>query len=377
MPLHDPRSSIRIAAVLLLLVLARPAAAQLIATARTEGGVRPTVIFPTPGTRLPNPAQVEIAATAAAGLGPGPIGVYGSHFALLGDQFDAQVGVVDLKNGTVTGIVPTPDFGGFGSLAVAPSGAWALAFSEEILTVIRAPFTPASPVHTIPMPGFLGYWQTQAITFSTSGRAFAYHTGGISVLDPPYALILFTIPAANEFNGPIAISPDDQTLMVGQGYGGGPCSIFRAPFSAASTPEVVFTPISGIAGLAIAPNGQFAVAATYYDPTVFVINAPFGSSSLVESVPLTGPFWSDPGFEHVAISPASDLVVVTGGSGTLNSTPYLFIEAPFTAAGAILHAVVPTGGFDRGTGSAAFVPASLFADSFESGDTSAWSLTIP
>ena len=34
------------------------------------------------------------------------------------------------------------------------------------------------------------------IVFNSAGRAFVYHSTGISVLDPPYTAIAFTIPVS-------------------------------------------------------------------------------------------------------------------------------------------------------------------------------------
>ena len=373
---HHPRSKVGFAAVFVLLALAHPAAAQLVASAIDPAGDRPLLIFPTPGLNLPSPTQIKIP-TAESGLGTVPISVYSSRFALLAEPNGYQVGILDLQAGTVVDLLPTPSYSGLGTLAVAPSRAWALAMVGDTLTVIHAPFTALSLIHTVAMPGSLDNFQTQAVTFNQSGRAFVYHAAGISVLDPPYASISFTIPADNFASGPIAISPDGETLMVATGYLGGPCMVFRAPYSASSTPEEVFTPSVGITGLAIAPDGTFAVAAGYTLPTVYVISAPFGASSTVETLPLPTVLSAGPGFEHATISAKSDLVVVTGGSYGETTAPYAFIEPPFTAAGATVHGVSLIDGLDRGGGSAGFVPAIVFADGFESGDTSGWGQTSP
>ena len=64
-------------------------------------------------------------------------------------------------------------------------------------SVISAPFNASSTITPITLPGSIAGYQTQAIVFNSAGRAFVYNTAGISVLDPPYSSVAFTIPDAN------------------------------------------------------------------------------------------------------------------------------------------------------------------------------------
>jgi hypothetical protein len=96
-----------------------------------------------------------------------------------------------------------------GSIAVAPNLTAALAMSNSTtLSVIQAPFVAGATINTVTLPGTIGTYQTQAIVFNNAGRAFVYHSTGISVLDAPYTSIAFTIPVAgNSVTGAIAIEP--------------------------------------------------------------------------------------------------------------------------------------------------------------------------
>jgi DNA-binding beta-propeller fold protein YncE len=249
--------------------------------------------------------------------------------------------------------------------------------------VIEAPFGASSQVAAVQLPGALGGWQSHGIVFDRNGRAFVYHSIGISVLEPPYETIAFTIPVSDNGSpggGEIAIAPDDQTLLVTKlrtafTYVG----IFHAPFSAASIQETVQIPNSlRLNALAVAPDNSFAFVTSYTDHQLFVIAAPLTASSAVEQIPMPAELnATGPGFEHVAFHPGGKLVVLSGGSAPPPNDPYVFVEAPFTAAEATVHLVWPAGNLDRGSNAAIFLPAELFADGFESGDSGSWSQTNP
>jgi uncharacterized repeat protein (TIGR01451 family) len=87
-------------------------------------------------------------------------------------------------------------------------------------------------------------------------------------------------------------------------------------------------------------------------PNVFSIAAPFTGSSVVESIPLNPSVGS---FEDVGISADSQLAILTGNNGNGEA---VFIQAPFTAAGAVVSNVpIPNGG--RGAGAVRFLPPGL------------------
>lgn len=88
-------------------------------------------------------------------------------------------------------------------------------------------------------------------------------------------------------------------------------------------------------------------------------------------IPLPSDF-SGRGFEDIAFRPDGGLAIATGNGFPDEPQPLLILEPPYTAAGAVAHAVELPGSEGRDEGAARFWPG-LFADGFESGDTSAWS----
>lgn len=360
-----------------------PAGAQLVATARTASEWRLRYL-PTPGRNLPTPVQDEV--SVPPGSAPGTLAVYGAHSALVADLGADRILVVDLATASTVDVIPVPGFNGEGTIAVSPDRRFALAASgappnPTTLHVIAAPFGASSQISTLVLPGVLGDWVSQGIVFDREGRAFAYHRNGVSVLEPPYAAIDFTIPLTDNGSpggGAIAISPDDQVLLLSKmttalHYVG----IIRAPFSADSTQEILPIPNPRrLHGIAIAPDNSFAMVGSHTDPELYVISAPFTSSSTVEKIPMPAQIATTAGFKHISISPDSKLAVMSGASMPPND-PYVIVEPPFTAAGATVHLVWPAGDLDRGSNPAIFLPGPLFDDGFESGDTGAWTATVP
>ena len=83
-------------------------------------------------------------------------------------------------------IATAPTYIGTGTIVVAPNLTAALAMgSSSTLNVIQGPFGPGSMITQVAMPGVINGYQTQAIVFNNAGRAFVYHSTGISVLDAP------------------------------------------------------------------------------------------------------------------------------------------------------------------------------------------------
>lgn len=293
-----------------------------------------------------------------AGTSPHGIGYFGSDNALVADFANSRVFVVKISTATLVSTIDTsPDYDGTGTIAVAPNLSAALAVGNDAtLNVIHGPFGPASAITQVTLPGEIRSYQTQAIVFNQAGRAFVYHTTGISVLDPPYGSIAFTIPASgNSLCGAIAISPDGNTLLSDR-LSGNTVQIFHAPFSASSTSTDLTIP-GGVdmTGLMVAPDGGSAIVVSAFAHQAAAIIAPFNSSSVVETLPLPA---GTAGFEDVGISADSQIAILAGGSTT---EPPVVIRAPFTAAGAVATNVPINGLADptRGFGAVRFLPPGL------------------
>lgn len=293
-----------------------------------------------------------------ADASPHGVGYFGSDNALVSDFLNSRVFVVQISTASLVSTIPTgPDYNGTGTIAVAPNLTAALAVgNNSTLNVIHGPFGPASALTQVTLPGEIRSYQTQAIVFNKAGRAFVYHTTGISVLDPPYDSIAFTIPVAGNIKcGAIAISPDGDTLLTDL-LAGNTVQIFQAPFSAASASTGLTVPGGvDLTGIMVAPNGASAIVVSAFAHQAAVIIAPFSSSSVVETLPLPA---GVQGFEDVGISADSQVAILAGGSDT---EPPIFIQAPFTAAGAVATNVTIKGVTDpnRGFGAVRFLPPGL------------------
>ena len=204
--------------------------------------------------------------------------------------------------------------------------------SSSTLAVIAGPFTATSTITSVALPGLIQTYQTEAIVFDPAGRAFVYNTAGISVLDPPYSAITFTIPASNGVSGSIAISPDGLTLLTTD-LSSGNVNIYSAPFSSGSTPVTLATGGTAMDGIMVAPDGAHALVVSAGSSNLVSIAAPFSASSTVETITLSSNFGS---FEDVGISADSQLAIMTGNAGSADAA---FIQAPFTTAGATLFTV--------------------------------------
>jgi uncharacterized repeat protein (TIGR01451 family) len=320
------------------------------------------VVFPTPGVGLPAPAQVSVTGLPG-GAGPHGVDYFGADNALITGAGSSQIFVVQISTASLVDTISTAASGwaAWGTIAISPTYTTALGSGGSgALAVIEAPFNAGSTVSSLTLPGAIATYQTQAIVFNGAGRAFVYHSTGISVLDPPYTAIAFTIPVSgNASSGSIAISPDGNTLMVTK-LNSAPIDIFTAPFSAASTPTTLTIPgAAGLDGIMVAPNGVHAIVCDVFATQAFSIASPFTSASTVESLPLPAAIASGPGFEDVGISHDSSLAILTGGSSG-SGIAALFVEAPFTAAGATSYAVDIMGP-GRGAGAVRFLPPGLAA----------------
>lgn len=304
-------------------------------------------------------AQTLVSGLPADAL-PQSLSYYGTDNALVGDSLNSRIFVLQVSTASIISTINTASAGyeGTGTIAVTPNLTAALAMGNftfaptQKLYVIQAPFGPSSPISSLTLPGHLASGQTQAIVFNSAGRAFVYHTTGISVLDAPYTSIAFTIPTPfNGTNGGITISPDGNTLLTTEG-GADRVHIFKAPFSAATTGSTLIIPNgNGLDGIGIAPDGATAIVTSAPTHQAAVIAAPFSSNSVVSDLTLPpGQF----GFEDVSFS-ADSQVAILAGMGA--SEPLVFVRAPFNAS-SITTSVPIQGPFDggRGFGAARFLP---------------------
>ena len=296
-----------------------------------------------------------------AGASPHGIDYFGTDMALISNiRTGADVFVVQISTATVLSTINTTNPSGSGTIAVAPSLNAALTMGDSRrLTVIQAPFNSASPSPNLILPGMIESYQTQAIVFNKAGRAFVYHTTGISVLDAPYTSVAFTIPVSgNDLSGAIAISPDGNTLLTTRF--GSTVQVFQAPFSAASTPTNLTVPNgSGLDGIAIAPNGENAIVVNANNRRAFGIAAPFSSSSVVTEIPLPESRGSTAGFEDVGISADSRQAILTGNGDATNDLAVV-VQAPFNNnAVTSLIPIQGTTNPGRGAGSVRFIPPGI------------------
>lgn len=333
-----------------LAILAPRALAQAILG--SANGSNQAVVFPSPGVGLPNPVQNNVPGLPGGAL-PHGVSYYGSDNALVSDAINGRVFVVQISTATLVDTINvSATWNGAGTIAVAPGLNFALGCgSTSTLAVISGPFTASSTINSVTLPGVIQTYQTEAIVFDPAGRAFVYNTTGISVLDPPYSAIAFTIPASNATSGSIAISPDGLTLLTTD-LSSGNVNIYSAPFSSGSTPVTLATGGTSLDGIMVAPDGAHALVVSAASSNLISIAAPFSASSTVETIPLSSTFGS---FEDVGISADSQLAIMTGNAGSPDAA---FIQAPFTTAGATVFTVnIPGGG--RGAGAVRFLPPGL------------------
>ena len=307
--------------------------------------VYPSVSFPAGSC----PASVPVnTVTGGAGSSHG-VGFYGSDFALVSYFGASEIRNVQLSTATTLNSISTSTVGysGTGTIAVAPSLGFAIAATGASAYVFQAPFT-APTATSVAIPGSVAGYQTQAIAFNAASRAFIAHSAGISVLDPPYTAVAFTIPGNFEA---IAISADGNTLLLTNLDAN--VSIFTAPFSAASTPAVLTIPAGGsLDGIAITPDGSRALVVTGIGAAdqIHSIAAPFTAASVVERIQLPTGLGT---FEDISISADGLYALMTGNSGASMG----MVRAPFTTAGATACALPVVGG--RGAGAVRFLPTAL------------------
>ena len=317
------------------------------------------VVFPDPGNQ-PN-TQILVPGLPA-NANPHGVAYFDSDRALVSDFNTSRIFLVRVSTGTLLATIDTsaaPAYNGTGSIAVSPDGQTALAVgNNDQLIVIRAPFNNQSIRQQITLPGLLDSFQTQAIVFDNTGRAFVNTRFGISVIDPPYASVSFTMAhnVLQTYTGALAISPDGSTLLLTRATNA--VRIYDAPFSSESVPVVRLFPANesiGLSGIMITPDGNTAITVSAGNYRAFFMHAPFTASSVIEDIPL--PVDNSGSFEDVGISADGRLAILTG-NGIDQDLPAVLIRAPFTAAKTeTLN--LPVGGVanpSRGAGAVRFVP---------------------
>ena len=318
------------------------------------GGSNEALIFPSPNTGLPNPARTAVPGLPA-GANPHGVAYYGSDNALVSDALNSRIFVIRISTASLLDTISTAGvFNATGTIAVAPGLNFALGMGgSNTLVRIAAPFAAGAVITPLTLPGGMQTYQTQAIVFNAAGRAFVYHSTGISVLDPPYSSVAFTIPQANPLSGAIAITPDGNTLLTTDlSPSSSTVRIYTAPYSVASTPANLAVPGIQLDGIFASPDGSKVLVTSFANANIFAISPPYGASSTVEQIPTPAGYGA---FEDVGISADGQLAIVTGGGGA--NTNVAFVRAPFTAAGATVFTVTVTGG--RGAGAVRFLPPGL------------------
>jgi uncharacterized repeat protein (TIGR01451 family) len=339
--------------VLFVLLLPLGAAGQAIIG--TADGSNQAIVYPSPATGLPTPTAMPVPGLPA-GTRPHGVAYYGTDNALISDFGNSRVFVVQISTATLVDTIDTSAAGynGEGTIAVAPSLNYALVCgASTTLYRISAPFANGTTITPVTLTNSIASYQTEAIVFAPSGRAFVYTSNGIDVLDYPYTSVAFLIPYANTFGGSIAITPDGNQLLVTD-LSSAHVGIFTAPFSSGSTPQILtVSGADGADGIMVTPDGTKALVVSSSSPHLHAISAPFSSASTVEEIPLGG--ISATGFEDVGISADSQLAILTGNANHEANTP--FIAAPFTAVGATVYNVQIANG--RGNGAVRFLPPGL------------------
>lgn len=296
------------------------------------------------------PANLTVNTVTGSGGAPHGVGFYGSDFALVSSFSQSQIFNIQLSTASTLNTINSAPFGysGTGTIAIAPSLNFALAQENNQLHVLAAPFT-APTATLLSMPGSVASYQTQAIVFNSASRAFIANSAGISVLDPPYTSVAFTMAVGGSEG--IAITPDGNTLLVTSLSN--TVRIVTGPFSAGSTAVTLSLAAAGASaldGLYSSPDGSQVLVADAGGSQVFAVNAPYSAASSVQKI--TTPAGSGT-FEDISISADGLFALVTGNNGN----PLVGIRAPFTTAGATPcnFPVVGT----RGAGAVRFLPTNL------------------
>ena len=380
-----PLPAIALAASALLAFHELSAQELVLSTAR--GGtppiaMAPTIIYPDLGATLPYPVNLLVAPEPDGGFPPWEnahgLALLGTDRAVTTRLTTGEIHIIDTANAATISEFVLPGFNGIGTLAIDPAETKLFAFSGDQLGnnklyVVDAPFTLSSPVTTLILPGNGGTANSHAIAFDRiSGRAFVGHSTGISVIDPPYASIAFTIPVAGSDDPRagqlVSLSPDGDILATTSYQAS--INIVHAPFSASSTAIVLSPPgAQYLGGIAFAPDGsKLLVTDAASGPSVaraFAVSAPFNAGAAIEALPIADDLVSS-GLEDVDISADGQLAALTGNDDNTGQ-PLIVIKAPFTAAAMTVYPIhIPlmpdyTAYGGRGAGTARFRSGPLAA----------------
>jgi uncharacterized repeat protein (TIGR01451 family) len=358
--------------VILLLLFSQGLWSQAILT--TGGDKNQIIYFPAPNAGLPTPEQYVIPEVPTSAR-PHGLTYAGAETALIGDFNNSRIFLLRMITRAIYATLDTSAVGykGTGTLAASPDGKYVLACgaastseTASTLYVIPAPFDNPLNIIKVPLTGAVKPEQTQAIVFNPMGQAFVAHTGGISVLNPPYASVSFVMALPNSpKGGGISLTPDGYTLLATNF--GSDVYVYSSPFSSRSIPATFSTPTivnPGLSGIMVTPDGSRAIVACAYAPKVYTFSAPFNDSVLLQEIPLppTVTLHPDWGFEDVGISADGSVAILTGNSPSKEfSFPAVFIQGPFNAQQAVVHAVnIPNGGVGgRGSGAVRFLPPGI------------------
>ncbi len=312
----------------------------------------PLLVLPAPSANFDDPV-VEV---LGAPSGSGSFAPHGLALLDDGRLLVTRIGSADLQVVTPEpfGVVamqptgPNGSYNGLGALTLAPGQAFLLALRDnDQLLVMAAPFAAATTAAAVALPGIGGSAQTAAIAFDPfNERAYVGHSAGISVLDPPYSSIAFTVPlplpaGLAGIGTALAINADGTRLAATRG--GNQLALFDAPLSPGSTPALHTIPgAAALDGMAFTPDtAQLLVADAQYAPgsgdlRVFALAAPFETAATPETL-VVAPARYAPGFEDIAISADGQVALVTGGA--LTGEDFYLLHAPFTAADMQVRAV--------------------------------------
>ncbi len=324
----------------------------------TAGSGNQAVIFPN-ASILPTTQQF-FATGLPAEASPHGVTYFGRNGALMSDFGNSRILVVNVSAAVVESVIETSAAGynGMGTIAISPDFNTAFAMSNgNKLYKISAPFNATSTITSVTLPGQIASYQTQAIVFNEAGRAFVYTTGGISVLDPPYNSVAFTIFVINPNSGAIAVSPFGNTILTTNFSG--QVNVFQAPFSANSNATILPVPnADNLDGIMVAPNGQKAIVVDSSQRKAWAISAPFTGflASNIEEIPLP-PRANSGGFEDVGISADSQVAILTGNE--LGTAPAVFVKAPFGSTSQTFDMPIDSTNPGRGAGAVRFLPPSL------------------
>lgn len=261
------------------------------------------------------------------------------RYAMVADFQHSRVHLIDTQTRSVTQTINTlfDRYNGTGSLTTSPDGSVVLGFGQrntqfnDKIVVLRAPFD--GPVEYLtPAAGLdaLASYRTQGIVFDTSGRAFVQGVGAISVIDPPYTAANFKMrhgspPAATE-SGVLLLSADQQTLLSTNGRD--VIEIYRAPFAAEQVPDASFsmTWSSGggnVGSLLFLPGTDRLLVARGGRPELAVVTGLLAGAPVIEELVMPAALdnvcgdagdTACPGFEHAALDPEGQFVLLTGNS---------------------------------------------------------------